>query len=38
MVNGYQYVTALNRARINDGLAPAYTEQELNLFKDGSDP
>lgn len=38
MVDGYTYANALNKARINDGLAAAYTEQELNLFKDGSDP
>ena len=38
MVNGYQYADAFNRARLNDGLTPAYTEQELNLFKNGSDP
>ena len=38
MVDGYQYADALNRARINDGLTAAYTEQELNLFKNGSDP
>lgn len=38
MVNGYGYASALNRARHNDGLSAAYTEQELNLFKDGSDP
>lgn len=38
MVDGYTYAQALNRARKNDGLAAAYTEQELNLFKDGSDP
>lgn len=37
MVDGYTYANALNRARRNDGLAAAYTEQELNLFKDGSD-
>lgn len=38
MVDGYTYANALNRARRNDGLSAAYTEQELNLFKDGSDP
>lgn len=38
MVDGYGYANALNRARHNDGLSAAYTEQELNLFKDGSDP
>ena len=38
MANGYLYADAFNRARANDGLAAAYTEQELALFKDGSDP
>lgn len=38
MVDGYTYANALNRARQNDGLAPTYSEQELNLFKSGSDP
>lgn len=38
MVDGYTYANALNRARANDGLSAAYTEQELSLFKAGSDP
>ena len=38
MVDGYGYANAFNHARRNDGLSAAYTEQELNLFKDGSDP
>ena len=38
MVDGYTYANALNRARRNDGLSAAYTNEELNLFKDGSDP
>lgn len=38
MADGFTYANALNRARRNDGLAATYTEQELNLFKDGSDP
>lgn len=38
MVDGYQYASALNKARLNDGLGAAYTEQELNLFKSGADP
>jgi len=38
MVDGYQYASAFNRARLNDGLSAAYTEQELNLFKNGSAP
>lgn len=38
MVDGYTYARALNRTRANDGLSAAYTDGELNLFKDGSDP
>ena len=38
MMDGYGYASALNKARQNDGLTPAYTEQELNLIKDGTDP
>jgi TonB-dependent SusC/RagA subfamily outer membrane receptor len=38
MVDAYGYANALNKARLNDGLTPAYTEAELQKFKDGSDP
>ena len=38
MVSAYDYATALNRARLNDGLAAAYTPAELQKFQDGSDP
>lgn len=38
MMDGYGYASALNKARANDGLAPAYTDQELSLIKDGADP
>ena len=38
MVSAYNYANALNRARQNDGLTPAYTEAELQKFRDGSDP
>ena len=37
MVDGYVYAKSFNHARRSDGLSSAYTEQELNLFKDGSD-
>ena len=37
MVNAYDYANALNRARLNDGLATAYTDAELQKFKEGSD-
>ena len=38
MVSAYDYANALNRARLNDGGAPAYSDAELQKFKDGSDP
>ncbi len=38
MVGAYDYAQALNRARLNDGATPAYTDAELQKFQDGSDP
>ena len=38
MVDAYTYANALNRARLNDGGTPAYTDAELEKFRDGSDP
>ena len=38
MVDAYDYAGALNIARRNDGASAAYTETELQKFKDGSDP
>ena len=38
MVSAYDYANALNRARINDGAAPAYSDAELQKFRNGSDP
>ncbi len=38
MVSAFDYANALNIARMNDGSAIAYTEAELQKFKDGSDP
>ena len=38
MVDAYGYANALNQARLNDGLAAAYTPAELEKFRDGSDP
>ena len=38
MVSAYDYANALNRARLNDGAALAYTDAELEKFRDGSDP
>ena len=36
--SAYDYANALNKARQNDGLAPAYTSSELQKFVDGSNP
>ena len=38
MVSAYDYATALNRARLNDGIGAAYTDAELQKFMDVSDP
>ena len=38
MVSAYDYASALNIARINDGLGIAYSASELQKFQDGSDP
>ena len=38
MVSAYDYANALNQARRNDGAAAAYTDAELQKFRDGSDP
>ena len=38
MVSAYDYAQALNIARMNDGNNAAYTDAELQKFKDGSDP
>ena len=38
MVSAYDYANALNKARLNDGATPAYTDAELQKFQDGSDP
>ena len=37
-VNAYDYANAYNEARANDGLLPAYSPLELELFKYGTDP
>ena len=37
-VDGHTYAQAMNEARSNDGLAPAYKDMELELFKAGTDP
>ena len=37
-VNSYQYALMRNEANKNDGLAPAYTDADLQKFLDHSDP
>ena len=38
MVDAADYANALNIARMNDGNALAYTDAEIQKFRDGSDP
>lgn len=38
MVNAPTYALALNEALRNDGLSPKYTEDEIELFRNGSNP
>ncbi|MBQ9399842.1 MAG: SusC/RagA family TonB-linked outer membrane protein [Bacteroidales bacterium] len=38
MVDAYDYASALNIARMNDGNPVAYSNAELQKFQDGSDP
>ena len=37
-MNAYDYASAYNEARYNDGLANAYSDLEMELFKYGTDP
>jgi len=37
-LDAYGFATTLNAARANAGLAPQYTEEQLQKYKDGSDP
>ena len=37
-VDAFGYAQAMNEARLNDGLSPAYSDIELDLFKYGTDP
>jgi TonB-linked SusC/RagA family outer membrane protein len=37
-LDSYEYSKLLNTARANLGTTPAYTESEIQKFKDGSDP
>jgi len=38
MVSAYDYAKALNIARVNDGNSVAYSESELQMFRNGNDP
>ncbi len=37
-LDSYNYAVLLNEAKKNDGVAAAYTEEDLQKFKDGSSP
>jgi TonB-linked SusC/RagA family outer membrane protein len=37
-LGSYDYATLYNEARVNDGLAPVYTPQDLALYQSGADP
>ena len=37
-VNSWEYAELLNEANENDGLGPAYSEAEIALFRNGTDP
>lgn len=38
MVDAPTYAQALNEALANDGMAPRYSESEIGMFRDGSNP
>ncbi|GGF14059.1 SusC/RagA family TonB-linked outer membrane protein [Hymenobacter cavernae] len=37
-LDAYDYATLYNEARVNDGLAPVYTQADLALYQNGQDP
>lgn len=37
-LDAYSYTTAVNQARVNDGLTPLYSQPELDRFQSGSSP
>ncbi|MDR6562133.1 MULTISPECIES: SusC/RagA family TonB-linked outer membrane protein [unclassified Arcicella] len=37
-LNSYNYATLYNEALTNDGLAPRYTQADLDAYQNGSDP
>lgn len=38
VLNAYNYASLYNEASINDGLAPKYTQADLDAYKNGTDP
>jgi TonB-linked SusC/RagA family outer membrane protein len=36
-LDSYQYVTLYNEARLNDGLDPVYTADQINMYQAGTD-
>ncbi|MFN8252487.1 MAG: SusC/RagA family TonB-linked outer membrane protein [Ferruginibacter sp.] len=38
VLNAYNYATLYNEALVNDGLAPKYTQADLDAYKNGTDP
>lgn len=38
MCNAYQYATLVNEINTNSGGSPVYSEEDLKMFQDGSDP
>lgn len=37
-LNSSQYASLYNEARINDGLTPTFTDDEIELYRNGTDP
>lgn len=37
-LDSYEAALLVNQAKVSDGGSPAYTERDLQLFKDGTDP
>ena len=38
LLDAYGYASAMNEARLNDGLTPLYSQQALDAFQSGSSP
>ncbi|NLM19211.1 MAG: TonB-dependent receptor [Clostridiaceae bacterium] len=37
-LNSFQYASLYNEARINDGLTPTFTDEEIESYRNGTDP